>query len=82
MKPGQQIEHESDRPATLDRVMQKMIGEGLREHYKRPKKLSHGLFVLMMQLKEQERREAAAVRIATSRKRERCSANKHGANPV
>jgi hypothetical protein len=81
MKPGQQIEHESDRPATLDRVMQKMIGEGLREHYKPPKKLSHGLFVLMMQLKEQERRETAA-RAASSRKRNRCAADKRVANPA
>ncbi len=37
-----------------------MIGEGLRERYKPPQKLSHELFVLLMQLKEQERREAAA----------------------
>jgi hypothetical protein len=81
MKPGQRVEHESDRPATLDRIMQKMIGEGLREHYKRPKKLSHGLFVLMMQLKEQERSEAAA-RAASARKRDRCSANRRSANPI
>lgn len=81
MKPGQRVEHESDRPATLDRIMQKMIGEGLREHYKRPKKLSHGLFVLMMQLKEQERCEAAA-HAAASRKRDRYSANRRSANPL
>lgn len=81
MKPGQQIEDESDKPATLDRIMQKMIGDGLREHYKRPKKLSHGLFVLMMQLQEQERRKTAA-HAASSRKRERCSANKRSANPL
>jgi hypothetical protein len=61
--------------------MQKMIGEGLREHYKRPKKLSHGLFVLMMQLKEQERRDAA-VHAASSRKRDRGSANRRSANPL
>lgn len=81
MKPGQRVEHESDRPATLDRIMQKMIGEGLREHYKRPNKLSHGLFVLMMQLKEQERREASA-HAASSRKRERGSANRRSTNPL
>jgi len=46
---------------TLHRIMQTMIGERLRERYKPPQKLSHELFVLLMQLKEQERREAAAV---------------------
>jgi hypothetical protein len=45
---------------TLHRIMQTMIGERLRERYKPPQKLSHELFVLLMQLKEQERREAAA----------------------
>jgi hypothetical protein len=42
--------------------MQEMIGEGLRERYKPPQKLSHELLVLLMQLKEQERREAAAAK--------------------
>jgi hypothetical protein len=36
--------------------MQAMIGKGLRAHYKAPPKLSHELFVLLMQLNEQERR--------------------------
>jgi hypothetical protein len=54
------VENHSDAPVTLHRIMQAMIGEGLKEHYKPPQKLSHELFVLLMQLKEQERREAAA----------------------
>jgi hypothetical protein len=53
------VENQTDAPVTLHRIMQKMIGEGLRERYKPPQKLSHELFVLLMQLKEQERREAA-----------------------
>jgi hypothetical protein len=47
-----------ERPVTLYRVMQTMIGEGLRECYEPPQRLSHELFVLMMQLKENECREA------------------------
>jgi hypothetical protein len=54
------VENHSDAPVTLHRIMQAMIGEGLKEHYKPPQKLSHELFVLLMQMKEQERREAAA----------------------
>jgi hypothetical protein len=34
--------------------MQTMIGDGLRRHYQAPKKLSHELFVLLLQLKEEE----------------------------
>jgi hypothetical protein len=41
-------------PATLHGVMQTMIGDGLRRHYLAPKKLSHELFVLLLQLKEEE----------------------------
>jgi hypothetical protein len=36
-----------------------MIGDGLKARYEPPKKLSHGLFVLMLQLKEQEWRDKA-----------------------
>jgi hypothetical protein len=61
MKSQRLVENVADAPVTLHRIMQKMIGEGLREHYKPPQKLSHELFVLLMQLKEQERREAAAM---------------------
>ncbi len=42
----------SAEPATLYRVMQAMIGEGLREHYEVPQKMSHELFVLLMQMNE------------------------------
>jgi hypothetical protein len=51
---------ESDDPVTLHRVMQRMIGDGLQEHCEAPQELSHGLFVLMLQLKEQELREKLA----------------------
>jgi hypothetical protein len=47
--------HAMDRrtqPATLYQVMQAMIGEGLREHYEVPQKMSHELFVLLMQMNE------------------------------
>jgi len=47
---------------TLHRTMQMMIGQGLREHYQPPQKLSHELFVVLMQLREEERREKAAKR--------------------
>ena len=53
-----------DEPATLHRTIQLMLGERLRAHYRPPKKLSHELFVLMMQMKEQERRRANAVAAA------------------
>jgi hypothetical protein len=43
---------QSAQPATLYRVMQAMIGEGLREHYEVPQKMSHELFVLLMQMNE------------------------------
>jgi hypothetical protein len=49
---------ETDGPATLHRVMQSMIGEGLRRHYRPPQKLSHELFVLLLQLKEEEAKRA------------------------
>jgi len=60
MTPGRLVQSQTDEPVTLHRIMQKMIGEGLKEHYEPPQKLSHELFVLLMQLKEQERKEAAA----------------------
>jgi hypothetical protein len=34
-----------------------MIGDGLKDHYEAPQSLSHELFVLMLQIKEQERRD-------------------------
>ena len=42
----------SSEPASLYRVMQAMIGEGLRERYEVPQKMSHELFVLLMQMNE------------------------------
>jgi hypothetical protein len=46
----------SDDPVTLHRVMQTMIGEGLKQHYQAPQNLSHELFVLLMQLNDQEQK--------------------------
>jgi hypothetical protein len=60
MMRGGPVEKQTGEPVTLHRILQKMIGEGLREHYKPPQKLSHELFVLLMQMKEQERRDVAA----------------------
>ncbi len=51
---------EGDDPVTLHRIMQNIVGEGLKERYAPPQKLSHELFVLMLQLKEQERRKKLA----------------------
>lgn len=55
-------------PVTLHRTMQMMIGDGLRKHYQPPQKLSHELFVVLMQLNEEERRQQTAGR---SRRRSR-----------
>jgi hypothetical protein len=52
----------SDAPATLHRVMQAMIADGLRTRYEPPQKLSHELFVLLMQINEQDRRNKAQQR--------------------
>jgi hypothetical protein len=49
-----------EEPVTLHRIMQSMIGQGLRERYAAPQKLSHELFVLLMQLKENENRARKA----------------------
>ena len=50
---------ERNDPVTLHRVMQTMIGEGLRSYYQPPQKLSHELFVLLLQLKDRDRRGTA-----------------------
>jgi hypothetical protein len=42
--------------------MQTMIGEGLKRRYQAPRKLSHELCVLLMQLNEQERRQGRVAR--------------------
>jgi len=62
---------ERDQPVTLHRVMQTMIGDGLRSHYEAPRRLSHQLFVLMMQLNEDERKREPPKR---TRRRHRGSA--------
>ncbi|MGB6654534.1 MAG: hypothetical protein WBE64_20545, partial [Xanthobacteraceae bacterium] len=54
-------------PVTLHRTMQMMIGHGLREHYQAPRKLSHGIFVVLMQLQEEEERRRQAAKHAPRR---------------
>jgi hypothetical protein len=49
----------TNEPVTLHRTIQMMLGEQLRTYYRPQKKLSHELFVLMMQIKEQERPQPA-----------------------
>jgi hypothetical protein len=51
--------HDNNDPVTLHRIMQSMIGDGLKQRYAPPQRLSHELFVLMMQLSENERRGKA-----------------------
>ena len=46
---------EPDEPATLHRVMQVAIAEGLRQRYQPPRKMSHELLVLLMQVNEQSK---------------------------
>lgn len=69
------VENDSNDPVTLHRIMQMMIGEGLRERYRPAPKLSHELFVLLLQLKEQERKKKrrAAPPQAGRRRRPACS---------
>jgi hypothetical protein len=49
------VDRESNDPVTLHRIMRTMIGEELKARYEPPQKLSHALFVLLLQLKEKER---------------------------
>jgi hypothetical protein len=56
-------------PVTLHAVMRSMIAQGLRAHYEPPRRLSHELFVLLLQLKEQERGTGAANKRSPSRGR-------------
>jgi hypothetical protein len=60
MPPERRLDSETEQPATLHRVIQTMIGEGLKERYPPPQKLSHELFVLLMQINEQSRRHKPA----------------------
>ncbi len=50
---------ERNDPVTLHRVMQTMIADGLRRYYQPPQKLSHELFVLLLQLRDRDRRDTA-----------------------
>jgi hypothetical protein len=50
-------QRQTDEPVTLHRIMQTMIGQELRERYEAPQRLSHELFVFLMQLNEQERKK-------------------------
>ena len=52
-----QSQSKSDEPVTLYRVMQTVIAEKLKERYQPPEEMPHELFVLLMQMKEQERRD-------------------------
>jgi hypothetical protein len=54
---GHAANDEPFEPATLFRVMQTAIGEGLKERFEPPRKMSHQLFVLMMQMNDRARRE-------------------------
>jgi hypothetical protein len=56
---GHAANEEPFAPATLFRVMQAAIGEGLKERFEPPQKMSHQLFVLMMQMNDRARRERA-----------------------
>jgi hypothetical protein len=49
--------------------MQGMIGEGLREHYEVPQKMSHELFVLLMQMNERNNGVARRAARADARSR-------------
>jgi hypothetical protein len=57
----------TDEPVTLHRTIQMMLGERLRAYYRPQKRLSHELFVLLMQMQEQERRRAAAGKAKAAR---------------
>jgi hypothetical protein len=67
MTQGRVSAGETDEPVTLHRTIQMMLGEKLRAYYRPPKRLSHELFVLMMQIKEQEHRQAIARTAKTAR---------------
>jgi hypothetical protein len=69
--------HDDNDPVTLHRIMQSMIGDGLKERYAPPQKLSHELFVLMMQLRENERRGKAR-RAQVKRERTKAAASVTG----
>ena len=61
-------------PVTLHRVMASMIAEGLKAHYRPPRRLSHELFVLLLQIKE--RGAAAAAKPPPPRSNKRLARRK------
>jgi hypothetical protein len=50
----------ADGPVTLHAVLKDAIGHGLRSRYQPEKEIPHDLLVLLMQMKENERRANAA----------------------
>jgi hypothetical protein len=53
------VDQDCNDPVTFHRILQSMIGDGLKARYEPSQTLSHGLLVLMLQLKEQESRDKA-----------------------
>lgn len=74
MADGNATDQEANAPVTLHRIMQTMVAEGLRERYQTPQKLSHQLFVVMMQLNELDRKRERASRAKASAKAEKAFA--------
>jgi hypothetical protein len=72
---GHAANDEPFEPATLFRVMQAAIGEGLKERFEPPRKMSHQLFVLMMQMNDRARRERAQAEQAGQAKTKAFEAN-------
>jgi hypothetical protein len=50
----------TDGPVTLHSVLKDAIGHGLRSRYQPDNEIPHDLLVLLMQMKENERRAKAA----------------------
>ena len=50
----------NDGPVTLHAVLKDAIGYGLRSRYQPEKEIPHDLLVLLMQMKENDRRAKAA----------------------
>ena len=62
------VDQDCNDPVTFHRILQSMIGDGLKARYEPQQTLSHGLFVLMLQLKEQESRDKTVKRRARTTK--------------
>jgi hypothetical protein len=72
---GRAANDEPYEPATLFRVMQAAVGEGLKDRYGPPQKMSHQLFVLMMQMNDRARREHARAEQAEPTKAKTANGN-------